>query len=369
MTVMVRDEADIIQPMIEHALAQGVDTLIVTDNGSVDGTAEILEGFGDAIDLRHDPVHRKQQHAVVTAMARDAATRYGADWVINADADEFWLPRQPGATVKDLFDEMPRSLNSFAVPVFDMTGAPSERGTGLQRLRYRDLRPLSRMNELGIHAHATPDAVHIASPDITIAQGNHSVSLAQEGSVPSHLELEVLHFPWRSWEQFETKVRNAGRAYEANPELAPSPNHHGMREYLRYRRGALFPFYVIRHPDEDELSGGLTDGSLQEDDRIARVHTSPVADTPIESRRLEFAREAGPVIARVEAEERARADQAAADYASAVAAVEQGRVTIESLLADNGELSRKVTDLTAEMERIRARKVVRASDWISKRAH
>ena len=70
MTLMVRDEADIITPMLEHHLAQGIDVMIVTDNGSVDGTAEILEGYAERglIDLRHDPVHRKQQGVTVTGM-------------------------------------------------------------------------------------------------------------------------------------------------------------------------------------------------------------------------------------------------------------------------------------------------------------
>src|SRR3954453_13445594 len=87
MTMMVRDEADIVGAMIQHHLDQGVDLFLVTDNGSVDGTTEILEAFAEAgkIELSHDPRHLKQQHEVVTRMSREAARR-GARWVLNADA-------------------------------------------------------------------------------------------------------------------------------------------------------------------------------------------------------------------------------------------------------------------------------------------
>ena len=118
-TVMVRDEVDIIAAMVEHHLAQGADLIIATDNGSVDGTAEVLQRYADlgVLELHHDPVFRKQQHAVVTGMARRACTEHGADWVINADADEFWVPCDRRLTLRSALEAIPLSLAAFTVPV------------------------------------------------------------------------------------------------------------------------------------------------------------------------------------------------------------------------------------------------------------
>lgn len=45
LTVMVRDEADIISQMLEHHIAQGVEVILVCDNGSTDGTFDILSQY------------------------------------------------------------------------------------------------------------------------------------------------------------------------------------------------------------------------------------------------------------------------------------------------------------------------------------
>lgn len=39
LTLLVRDEADIIRSNVQYHLAQGIDHVIVADNGSLDGTA------------------------------------------------------------------------------------------------------------------------------------------------------------------------------------------------------------------------------------------------------------------------------------------------------------------------------------------
>ena len=45
MTLLVRDEQDIVRENLDFHLAQGVERVIVTDNGSEDRTLEILRSY------------------------------------------------------------------------------------------------------------------------------------------------------------------------------------------------------------------------------------------------------------------------------------------------------------------------------------
>ena len=266
-TVMVRDEIDIIAAMVEHHLAQGADLIIATDNGSVDGTAEVLQRYADlgVLELHHDPVFRKQQHAVVTGMARRAYTQHHADWVINADADEFWAPVDKRLTLHDALARIPVSLNAFTARVTNLVGPPAMRGSGIDRLIWRDHRTQQQLNEVGIYAQPTSDAVHRGDPNVVVAQGNHFVSLESKGQPEAADALEVLHLPWRSWTQLEQKVVHAGRAYEANPDLKPSKNHHGMADYRRHLAGRLLYAFLLRQPLERDLIAGEARGEFVHD--------------------------------------------------------------------------------------------------------
>ena len=95
LTLLCRDEADILESMLRFHLAQGVDRIIATDNGSVDGSLEILQRFErrGQLTLLQEAEQTHDQAVWVTRMARMAAAM-GADWVINSDADEFWWPQQ-----------------------------------------------------------------------------------------------------------------------------------------------------------------------------------------------------------------------------------------------------------------------------------
>jgi hypothetical protein len=274
-TLMVRDEIDIIAAMIEHTLAQEPDVVMVTDNASVDGTAEVLQRYADLglVELHHDPVHRKQQGSVVTGMARRGRTEYAADWVVNADADEFWVPRDKGLTLRSALEKTPLSLNAFTVPVTNLVGRPAQRGAGLSRLVWRDLRTDEQLQDVGIFAQPTPNAVHRGEPDVVVAQGNHFVNIESNGQPDEAVALEVLHLPWRSWSQFEQKVTHAGRAYEENPELRPSKNHHGMNDYRRANSGRLMPAFLLRQPSSTVLRHGEAEGWLRREEWL-RDHLS-----------------------------------------------------------------------------------------------
>ncbi|TQL69402.1 glycosyl transferase family 2 [Nocardioides albertanoniae] len=270
-TMMVRDEVDIVAAMIEHHLDQGVDTLIVTDNASLDGTAEVLERYAATgrVELHHDPVHQKQQGKVVTEMARRARTHFRADWVLNLDADEFLVPKDKGLTVRQALEATPLSLNAFTVDVENLVGPPAWSGGGLNRLHWRDRRPEATLEAAGLHAHPTPNAVHRGESDIKVVQGNHFVSLPSNGQPEAAVEMEVLHLPWRSWAQLERKVINAGKGYQANPELKPSPRHHGMRDYQRYLAGTLQDAYLARTPTRAELAAGAFSGDYALDEWLS----------------------------------------------------------------------------------------------------
>lgn len=249
MTMMVRDEADVIAAAIEHHLAEGFDRILVTDNASVDGTREILADYAKhaPVTIWDDPEHRKQQAQVVTRMARLARVEFGADWVVNSDADEFVMSNTIGVRTADVIRSWPTDIVSTTVPVTNLVGPVAKRGGGLTtRMLWRDVRSQEQLRAAGVHAHPTPNTIHVGHPGVDVRQGNHFTSLLSRGAPEGGPGIEVLHVPWRSWEQFERKTINAGRGYEANPTLRPSPNHHGMRDWRRWQEGTLLESFLDR---------------------------------------------------------------------------------------------------------------------------
>jgi hypothetical protein len=265
MTLMVRDEVDVIAAMIEHHLAQGVDLIIATDNGSVDGTREILADYAATgrLELHDYLAHDKNQSAVVSGMASRAATEHHATWVLNADADEFFVAQDSALTLRDALSAIPTELSAFSVPVVNMSGEPARSGPWLERLTRRDVRDESTlMSTVALHAHPTPDVVHVGRAGVTVLQGNHGVDIPSGGTPDPESALEVLHFPWRSYTQYSTKIVNTGRSYDANPSLNPSPRHHGMRDYRFWKAGLLEPIYLVRHPEDAGDAGFIEDARV-----------------------------------------------------------------------------------------------------------
>src|SRR3954452_15414253 len=107
MTLLARDEADVVDANLTYHLNAGVDFVIAMDNLSQDGTTDILESYekdGQLHLIRQDGEYLRQADWI-TQMGWMAASEFGADWVIHSDADEFWWPR--GESLKDVLDSIP----------------------------------------------------------------------------------------------------------------------------------------------------------------------------------------------------------------------------------------------------------------------
>ncbi len=94
MSILLRDEEDIIEDNILFHLHNGVDVFVISDNASTDSSRDIINKLA-----RNYPIHvidrpdgKYLQSEWRTDMAQVAYKKFNANWVINNDADEFWLP-------------------------------------------------------------------------------------------------------------------------------------------------------------------------------------------------------------------------------------------------------------------------------------
>lgn len=256
MTLLVRDEQDIVRENLDFHLAQGVDEVIVTDNGSEDATVEILREYESqgVLRLLLEPTDDYSQGRWVTRMARLAATE-GADWVINNDADEFWWPR--AGSLKSIFDRLGDEVGLVVARRQNFVPRPEDGRPFWERMTLRERESL---NPLG--KPLPPKLAHRAHPEIAVAQGNHKVEGAQLGERLDDGSIEILHFPMRTYGQFENKIVKGGRAYGRNRELPQRTGRTWRRLYEAWEEGRLRDHY------DDNVVAERARADLIEDARL-----------------------------------------------------------------------------------------------------
>jgi phosphatidylserine/phosphatidylglycerophosphate/cardiolipin synthase-like enzyme len=254
LTLLVRDEADIVRANVEHHLAHGVDVIIATDNGSVDGTREILADYERAgtVRLIDEPARDYDQWRWVTRMARLAAAEHGADWILHADADEFWST--DGGSLADVLAAVPQEYGWLRVKRFNFVPSSREEQPFFERLVLRDMR--SR-NSFG--RPLLEKICHRADEIVWLSQGNHDIE-TQLQEYTGELALRILHFPVRSYAQFERKVVLGGRSYARNTELEPEIGDVWRQLYRRYLRGELRDWYDRQIPAPAAVTRRIASG-------------------------------------------------------------------------------------------------------------
>jgi hypothetical protein len=193
-------------------------------------------------------------------MARLAHREFGADWVINNDADEFWWPRS--GNLAAVLRGVDPAVGGLCAARSNFLALADPEGAFYDSLVVRDTRSVNDLGEA-----LAPKACHRATPTVTVIQGNHDVSGAT-GPLVETEEILIFHFPKRTYKQFERKIELGGAAYGRNTQLAPGVGASWRALYETYKAGRLREAYEQALVTPEDIRQGLHSGRFVQDTRL-----------------------------------------------------------------------------------------------------
>ena len=264
MTLLVRDEEDIVAATIDFHLECGVDFIIAMDNLSVDRTPEILRSYERSGVLHYilQTEDTYMQHSWVTSMARLASVRFGADWIINCDADEFWYPEEND--LKQILGAIPDRYGAVAVQRTNFVPRRAQTDDF-----FADVMTVRERVSLNVLGHPLPPKVcHRAFSDIEIDQGNHCVRRSTAEVNTTSAPITILHFPIRSYRQLANKIALGGAAYARNASLPKDIGATWRHLYEISQKGELGAYFDSVAHDDADIERGVGEERFVYDDRL-----------------------------------------------------------------------------------------------------
>ncbi len=265
LTLVVRDEEEILQANLDFHLAAGVALVLVIDHRSEDRTPEILDSYrrGGAVEVFREEAQFVPQGEWQTRLARLAFTQYGADWVLLGDADEFWWPH--GENLVESFARVPAKYGSVFALQRNFVPVRGADSSFAERMVY------SLASDAPINDPATPyrpvaKVAFRGTADVVLAKGGgHQVFGTPGEPLEAWRPAEILHFPLRSLEQCARKYEKTWTGWQSNlrADLARAQQTASAdRAEAMWERLAL---------DEAAVRRGLEERSLAVDTRLRDV--------------------------------------------------------------------------------------------------
>ena len=269
MTLLVRNEQDIIAENILFHHHQGVQQFIVMDNLSSDDTVAIVKELSEwiPIELIHQEDDTYSQGEWVTEMARSAAIKYKADWVINNDADEFWM--FPSLDAKAYLSNVDQGVDGLVVKRHNAVLLKDINHQGwLAHPAFSDQFEVDSMNQLG---RSLPGkCLHRALEGITVEQGNHSIR-GYQGRIDHVSDLCILHFPYRRFDHYCSKILLGGAAYGRNVSLDPQIGVTWRQHYAELETSSLESFWHNLQLSRQVCIHRQSRGELLTDERLKQT--------------------------------------------------------------------------------------------------
>jgi glycosyltransferase involved in cell wall biosynthesis len=269
-TLLVKNEIDIISDTILFHFKMGADELIITDNDSSDGTLEEIERLA-----RHWPITVIRegsdifdQATWVTRMALIAKERK-ADWIVNADADEFWY--HP-IGLKAFLEKCP--LVPLRTYRRNLLPPPYQPQRPVKEMTLAVMKPTPRSENIGDYLlwQLTAKEICPARSLLSVAMGNHSARYAEPCDVQQAGSIVIYHYPLRSFEQFKSKVSHGGAALNRNLALSPGIAKHWRKWFADYEAGRLQETYRTLAMLGAVRAEHIRNGVLATDSTIADMH-------------------------------------------------------------------------------------------------
>lgn len=203
---LVKNEIDIMPYWYDH-YRQLADLIIVTDNGSADGTREWLSEMQSRDDMLVviDEPNQEYRQAEWTNRMIDMARELGCGWAIPADADEIFVLNGGRDGLDGVLFEL-RESNAIMLQsyVYRCTQQDDEMiDNPLQRMRYREKTPASIWEKVMVKT----------APNVRVVLGNHFAEIngarINAPMLPDNMG-RICHYNERSWDHYRRKIINGG---------------------------------------------------------------------------------------------------------------------------------------------------------------